>query len=131
MRNSFLNVAHQDLLAAGTAAAAGIRMSSVSPQGAAYNAWSSAVASPEPNGASFNANGTGMMSSSLAFSPVSVAARPSSALPYIGAMGVSTSSTSSSPAGDVAAGYAAGFAAAQQSMLAARRSVVSSSTVLQ
>jgi hypothetical protein len=50
-------------------------------------------------------------------------ARPSSASPYIGAMG--GSSSSSSAVGDVAAGYAAGFAAAQQSMLGARRSVVS------
>jgi hypothetical protein len=67
------------------------------------------------------------MSSSLAFSPVSVAAsvaRPSSASTYIGALGGSSNS-SSSAVGDVAAGYAAGFAAAQQSMLGARRSVVS------
>jgi hypothetical protein len=52
-----------------------------------------------------------------------MAARPSSASPYIEALGMG--SGSSSPAGDAAAGYAAGFAAAQQSMLAARRSVVS------
>jgi hypothetical protein len=68
------------------------------------------------------------VASSLAFSPVSVAAsmaRPSSAAPYIGAMGGSSNSSSSAAVGDVAAGYAAGFAAAQQSLLGARRSVVS------
>uniref|UniRef100_A0A383VK31 BTB domain-containing protein n=1 Tax=Tetradesmus obliquus TaxID=3088 RepID=A0A383VK31_TETOB len=120
MRNSFLNGANQDLLAAGTAAAAGIRFSSIGPASiAGYTSRSSAAASPEPT-AAFSVFGAGT-SSSLAYSSLGVPARPSSASPYIGAMGASSSS--SSPAGDVAAGYAAGFAAAQQSMLAARRSV--------
>jgi hypothetical protein len=117
MRNSFLHGANQDLLAAGTAAAACIRFSSISPvpgHAAGYGSRSSVISSPEPNSV-FGAYGAGMTSS--------LASRPSSASPYVGAMG--GNSSSSSPVGDVAAGYAAGFAAAQQNVLAARRSVVS------
>ncbi|WIA08123.1 hypothetical protein OEZ85_007581 [Tetradesmus obliquus] len=69
MRNSFLNGANQDLLAAGTAAAAGIRFSSISPASpAGYTSRSSAAASPEPT-AAFSVFGTDT-TSSLAYSPL-------------------------------------------------------------